>query len=128
MDFLVWINSVTATIKLIEAWKKTRQSGIELEEALSEVDEEIISPEVVSDIVISQGLLEAFIQDINEAEKRFTTCINDPRYTPAQIDQEQEIATKKICIHLGKISNFNGGILPSQWLIQVSNSFQCEAL
>lgn len=127
MEIITWISGITAAAKLVEAWNKARKSGDEFKKVLEETNskqESSVAEEKI-DLVISDDLLQAFVKDINSASKRFSDCINDPRYTPAQIDQEQDIAKKSICTHLGKITELNQGILPNAELIRISKSFQC---
>ena len=134
MDAVAWISSVTSFAALAKAWLEARKAGLELAEARAKANEagnrapEVTSDLDVSNLVISQDLLDAYAQDIRSAESRFSAAINDPRYTPAQLSQEEEIARISICTHLGKISDFNGGALPAPELVRLFSSWRCEEI
>ena len=131
-----WILGITALANMVKAWQDARRSGCELEKAreqASDVSKEgdytvgAAEQKVAADLVIDEGLLTALVEDINTAGDRFRNCINDKRYTPAQIDQEEETARAKICTHLGKVREFNDGKLPAAGLETMWTSWRCGA-
>jgi len=52
--------------------------------------------------------------------------INDPRYTPAEREKEEAVAQKSICVHLGKIKQYNAGAMPVSDLDRIWKSYDCE--
>lgn len=131
---LTWITGITAVANMVKAWHDSRRSGVELEIArkqvtdASEEGDYIVGEaeqKVAADLVIDEGLLVAFVEDIQAAGDRFRNCINDKRYTPAQIDQEAETARTTICTHLQKVRDFNDGQLPAAGLERMWKSWRC---
>ena len=122
MDVLAWIGGVTSLANMIKAWLEARKAGLDVDEARARVVDAVnageyevggTEEELASGLVIDESLLEAFIEDIGKAQERFSAAINDIRYTPAQLDQEQERARVSICTHLQKIREFNDDALPT---------------
>jgi hypothetical protein len=138
MDPSTWISAVTALGGLVKAWIDARKSGIDLEKAKVAIAErsqqsESLAPKISkgakpaagSSLVIDQELLGQLIVDINACKKRFAAAFNDPRYTPADIDREEERARLSVCTHIARIRQFNAGKLPSMELENLSQSFRC---
>lgn len=137
-----WIGAVTSLAGLVKSWLEARKSGVDLEKARTELSKAksgtslgtlsvplvpSAEREEVRGMVISDSLLRSLIQDIEKAQARFVACFDDPRYSPADIDKEQEIAKRSVCAHLRRIQEFNAGTLPTQALRDVCVSFRCEA-
>lgn len=76
-------------------------------------------------MVIDQELLGKLFADIVAAKSRFAAVFTDPRYTPADIDREEERARLCVCAHLKRIREFNAGILPNIEMESLSVSFRC---
>jgi hypothetical protein len=139
MDVLTWIQAVTAVATMITSALDVRKAGLDLADSRDSVmragevegRQYSIGPEekqIATELVIDQELLAAFVQDIRATQERFTNVVNDVRYTPAQQDQELEIAMRTICIHLQRIREFNNGRLPpSGSLEQIWMSWRCES-
>jgi hypothetical protein len=131
MDVATWIGSVTALSEMIKVWLETKKTSIELDKARLEIAKIVEAPkENNSDqnliTIIDPELLSELIRDIQAAMDRFAKSFNDPRYTPADIDREEERARLVVCNHLNRIRKFNGDVLPNENLIQLSKSFRCE--
>ena len=132
MDITTWITTVTAVANMLKAWMDARKSGLDFDQAKSKAlsaqtagDFSDDSPDL-GQMTISDSLLEAYIEDISNAEKRMVASINDPRFTPAEKEKEETVAQKSICVHLGKIKQYNAGSLPSAALERIWNSYGCD--
>lgn len=64
--------------------------------------------------------LEANVRDIDNARVRFVEAISDETKTSKEIDEEQEVAKRSICVHLQRIRELNAGELPRK--IQLNDS------
>jgi hypothetical protein len=133
VDVAIWFGAVTALAQMVKAYHEARVAGLKREEAVQQSQEarrldKLTATQSLNSmqLVISPSLLDVFIQDIKAAEDRFTNVINDPQYTPAQVDQEEARARLTICTHLERITQFNGGQLPLSQLETVSKSFGCN--
>jgi len=122
MDVLDWIKGVTAVAQMVKAIIDARKSGGDLNSSIDQIQEENETLDT-HNLVIGDDLLKAFVKDISKSNQRLVNALNDPRYTPAQLDQEEEIAKKSICVHISKIEQFNGGVLPSDNLKRIKASF-----
>lgn len=130
------VGSITALANMVKAWQETRKARIELNKATRQdiVDaandgEFSISKaelESVQQLVISKTLLDSLVIDIQKAEDRFAKAISDVTYTPAMIDQEEQIARVTICRHLERIKQYNKEILPDGDLVRVWQSYRCD--
>lgn len=137
MDILSWIQSVTALANMLKAWLEARKAGLDLTKARASATqaatqgvEFTVGPtekQFALDLIIDPTLLAAYEKDIRQAQDRFVGAINDLRYTPAQLDQEQEIARATICTHLRRLKEFNNGQLPSGSLERIWLSWRCES-
>ena len=138
MDPSTWIATVTALGGLVKAWIDARKSGIDLQKAKLEIAKQTNQSEPVtpttpkkaevapgSSLVIDQELLGQLVIDITASKKRFAAAFNDPRYTPADIDREEERARLSVCSHIKRIRQFNAGALPTMELENLSVSFRC---
>ena len=138
IDITPWIGSVTALAGMSKAWLEVRKAGVELTKAREivvkrvtteasaasrTVDSSTPQPVVV---VIGAQLLESLVSDVRAAAERFAKAINDPRYTPADLDREQERAELTVRAHIKRIKEFNAGALPNEELRQLALSFRCE--
>ena len=138
MDPSAWIATVTALGGLVKAWIDARKSGIDLQVAKLEIAKQARVSEQASptsskaailvegSLVIDEELLSQLVADIVAANKRFASVLNDPRYTPADIDREQESARLSACSHIERIRNFNAGVLPTKELENFCLSFRCS--
>ncbi len=138
MDPATWIAAVTALGGLVKAWIDAKKSGVDLEKAKLEIgnkvslqaQQEPIEPQEFdparrSRIVIDQELLARLVEDILAAKRRFAATFNDPRYTPADVDREEDRARLCVCAHLKRIREFNAGTLPNVELESLGISFRC---
>lgn len=109
-----------------EITEQQRREVIEAKETAVAVTEEEVK-EITEQLIISPGLLNKAVQGIKAAEKRLEEAISDIRYTPAQLDQEIEVAKAEICSNLQFIKDHNGDKLPyivdRYWL-----SYKCGAI
>ncbi len=134
-----WFESVAALGALVQAWKDAQESGIDLQKAKLDIANSVASrpqqPAAArstteaarsTGMVIDQELLGKLVADINAAKSRFAAVFTDPRYTPADIDREEERARLSVCAHLKRIRDFNAGALPSTEMESLSVSFRCE--
>ena len=138
MDVLTWINGITAFANLLKAWLDARKSGLDLHkarEAATKASAENVEfsvgrteKELASQLVIDETLLAAYEKDIRQAQDRFIRVINNPRSTPAQLDQEKEIARVSICKHLRAVRELNSDQLGSAALERIWESWKCESL
>jgi len=134
MDPTQWLAALTSLGAMATAWLEARTAHLEFETAKKEVIVAGASAaagapseerEFASELVISQDLLSALIADVEKAQTRFASVFVDVRYTPAQVDQEEQIARATICRHLQRIRDFNAGKLPGKRLEKLWDSFRC---
>jgi hypothetical protein len=139
IDITPWIGSVTALAGMAKAWIELRRAGTDLaksREAMNTRTAPAGSDRNTSQsngdglavkVVIDAKLLAALLADVRAAADRFSAAINDPRYTPADIDREEQRAELTVRTHINRIREFNAGQLPSEELRQLALSFRCEA-
>lgn len=97
------------------------------EDGESEASDEKLSEQLVT--IISKSFLDSAIERIERAEDRFGKAIQDRRYTPAQLDQEADIAKIEVCEMLQLIKDHNEGQLPesqNDYLDSMSRQFKCD--
>jgi hypothetical protein len=136
MDIATLVGSVTALANMVKAWQEVRKARVELTKAQREDIVEAAEDgeftitkaelESVQQLVISKPLLDALVEDIKRAEARFAKAMLDVTYTPAMLDQEEQIARATICRHLERIKQFNREILPEGDLVRVWQSYRCD--
>jgi hypothetical protein len=135
MEILAWIGGITALANMVKAWMDARKAGLDLTQAKQKVQEQAKpaakktrpkKAQAAVNLVIQPTLLEELVRDINSAAERFSSVFNDPRYTPADIDREQERAKLTVCTHIKRIREFNDGVLPNDELGKIARSFQCD--
>lgn len=139
MDPVTWISGITALASMVKAWSEARKAGLDLEAARERVRSirgkglqgsyELGTSEsnLAKRLIIKESLLKTLVKDIEGAGQRFEKSINDPRYTPADIDREHKVARLSICTHLNRIRDFNAGQLPQGDLKQMWTSWNCES-
>jgi hypothetical protein len=121
VDPIIWITSITAFANMVKALAEAHRSTTDLNQLRQvaadakdhgefSLDESDIAE--AQEMVISDRLLQTFVEDIENAERRFDESIEDPRYTPADVDHEEERAKRMICAHLARIRDYNNGELP----------------
>ena len=77
--------------------------------------------------VIDVNILNAIYDKVDNAKLRFVKALNDPRYTPADLDKEETIAGREICEALEMIKRHNRNQLPDiKALNEVWLSFRCD--
>jgi hypothetical protein len=139
VDISPWIGSVTALAGMAKSWLEVRKATVDLAKA-RETLESRVEPAPTStsvtgrppdeqaiEVVIDPNMLDAFLLDVRNAANRFTNAINDPRYSPADIEREQERAQLTVRTHIARIKEFNAGILPTDELRKIAASFRCDA-
>ena len=124
------ISAISALASVVQAWRAARKEERELTAEQVELaaiprtpiltNEEIIS----LNKVISDDIMEAILENINRAKKRFSDAIKDPACNKQCEDQEHEIAASTICSELERIKRLNNHQLP-QDLENLWASFQC---
>jgi hypothetical protein len=122
MDAVTWITLVTQLAGMSKAWLEARKAGLEFDAAKKKVRSARTKPrrkisasesDFAEGLVIRKSTLKVLIKDIEQAERRYEACFDDPRYTPADIDSETRRAKLTICTHLQRIRDFNEGRLPA---------------
>ncbi len=131
-----WIAGTTALASMVKAWKDARVEGLDLIEAKLRVHHgarpaagkpHAVKERATANLAIHPTLLAALVGEMNSAVVRFSAVFNDPRYTPADIDREQERAKDTVCTHIRKIMECNGGVLPNEILRKLSRWFQSRS-
>ena len=134
VDPIIWITGVTALANMVSAVADALRSNVELDSVRQAANDSLKKGRFsigesdiksMEEMVISEELLQAFIEDIENAQRRFTKAINDPRYSPAEIDREEQRAQLTICEHLRRVKTYNYGRLPGSELNHVAESFRC---
>jgi hypothetical protein len=132
---VAWIGAVTGLASAVKAWREALASGAppaeakkaaEAVEAPTEAEAEATAEEVPQLQAIDASILQALLDDIKSAQRRFVEALRDPQYTPAQIDQEEAIARASVCRHLLRIKEFNGGSLGSKAFERMWLSNRCS--
>ena len=80
------------------------------------------------DILIREELLQAYVVDIQDAEKRFVDSIDNPPGSSDQQDEVERVARKSIRTHLLRVLEHNGGSFPSAELQGLWTSCMCDEL
>lgn len=137
IDVSTWVAGVTSLAGVAKAWIDLKTSATDLQTAKLDLAKLTSAPAkagatsaastAIERMIIDEEILRAFVDDILSAKRRFVGCINDERYTPADIDREQERARRCVCTHLTKIKEFNAGSLPTPELETLASSFRCDA-
>jgi len=152
MNMTDWASSITAVAGLTKAWLDVRKSGLDLTKARQEMSKALPVEPVKSqdaarqetsdalpvkpvnsqepirgELVIDEKMLAAFVQEIDGARTRFIGSINDPRYSPADIDREEQRARLVVCAHLKRIREYNAGSFPTPELANVAKSYRCDS-
>lgn len=114
-----WIGAVTALANMIKAYRDLirasadRRPSPEERRIIKEAGETVTAEGAeVPDLIVGREELEANVRDIDNARVRFVEAINDETKTPKEIDEEQEVAKRSICVHLERIRELNAGELP----------------
>ena len=135
MDVTTWVAGITSLAGMAKAWVDLKKSGTDLAKVRLEITKLEAQPQRAPDqseieglrkTVIDQELLSTLVEDILSAKRRFYGCINDDRYTPADVDKEEARARRCVCTHLTKVRQFNAGALPSTELESLEVSFRCN--
>jgi hypothetical protein len=135
-QLVAWIGALTGLASAVKAWRDALKSGTPPDEAKAKAVEagadagkpqaEATAAQLPTLRLIDPPLLQALVDDITAAQQRFYTALRDPRYTPAQVDQEEAIARASVCLHLKRIRDFNGGQLGAEELERSWQSNRCS--
>ena len=86
-----------------------------------------IEAEVEKFKVIDDDISNALYNRIIKAKHRFTEALNDPRSRPANLNEEEDIATLEICEALKALKRLNQDRLPDMKnLNEIWLSFRCK--
>jgi hypothetical protein len=134
---VAWIGALTGLASAVKAWREALKSGTSPDEAKAKAAKagadagmpraEATAAQVPALQLIDPPLLQALLDDIRTAQQRFIAALRDPRYTPAQVDQEEAIARESVCRHLKRIKDFNGGQFGAEELERIWQSNRCSA-
>ena len=132
MDIVPWISAITALAGMVKAYAEAVTAGLKREEAVRQAERARLAEssrraKYPEDLIISEHVLQAYVQDIAAAEERFVEAIKDTGRTEAQISDAQQQAIEAICRHLSEIRRLNGGILPVGQLERLWRSYRCPA-
>ena len=134
MEPLAWITGITSLANMIKAWHEAKTAGLNHAQTKFKVESAkdngmfVVDPATAvssRSMRIAPAILEALVRDIQNAEQRFAGVFGNPIYTPAQIDQEEDIARATICRHIQRIKDLNCGEFPSPDLARISESYRC---
>jgi hypothetical protein len=135
---VAWVGALTGLATAVQTWRDAIGSGhspaIAREKAAEAGETAATEPPVreaavraLEGQVIDGTLLQTLVDDIKRAQDRFINSLRDPRFNPAQIDQEEAIARASICAHLKRIKGFNNGQLGHDNLERMWQSNKCES-
>jgi len=132
------LSSITGLGAMIKSWQEARKASLEYAKVKEEVGKKVLAAktegeksittkdqQVIEGLTISPAILKAMIDEMKRAEDRFAAVFGDVTYTPAQIDQEEQIARATICRHLERIKSYNRQELPEGELQRLWISYQC---
>ena len=112
------ISGISALASIVQAWKAARKEEKELtvdQVELAAIPKTPVIEEkeiVLLSKAIPDEILEAILENINKAKKRFADAIKDPACNKQCEDKEHEIAASEICGELQRIKHLNNHKLP----------------